>query len=274
MEEGIIVSPQQEIEEFIINEVYPQDSLPVLCVLSGSYGYGLNGEESDRDYIGLHFMSTWECLEHPNYRVTPQVLRNQYKNFQEVPPGTKNTDFSIDSFELWKFTDLLLKGAFVTYELLYMPAMHQLPGSEGLIQVGRQMLTSKIGSSAKGIVLHDWRKNRENRKKTVTAYLRILQAIYFLRELEFEWRADTLIDYVESSGLVVAGKDIISAYQTKELRKTNVTGCELEAAQIELGVLVEEVEKAMVTTRLPDYCPRIVLDQFLQLVKKTRSAMI
>lgn len=277
MKEGIVQLNQQdeEIAEYLINDGYPADVFPISCVLTGSRAYGCHVESSDRDYVGVHLMDTWECLEHPNFRKTPLVIRKQFtKDLEEMKPGTKGGDISLDSFEMWKFIDLLLKGSFVTYEILYMPVIHHDPGSDGLIELCRNGLTNRIGKAAKGNALHDWRKDRKNRKKCVMAYLRLLQAIFYLKEEEFEWKAEALWSYAKPSGLVEAGSEVLSTYMDPQLRKSELTEKELEFVPAEIGGLIDEVDLAMVTTKLPDQCPRRILDEILQRVKRTRSVMI
>lgn len=275
MEEGIVQTSvtEEEIAEYLINSGYPNNVIPVSCVLSGSRSYGIECEGSDYDYIGFHFMDTWECLEHPNFRCSPPVIRKKF-NFalDEVPTGEKGGDISLDSFEVWKFLDLYQKGSFVVYEILYMPVIHQDPGSDHLISLLRTGLTNRIGKAAKGNALHDWRRDRGNRKKTVMAYYRLMQAAFFLREREFEWRMEALMEY--ASKFIEVGGDIIAVYGNPETRKDTLDKDEFEYAPLEISKLVSEVDKAMMITKLPDVCPRKVLDNILQLVKRTRSAMI
>ncbi len=274
MQEGIIESSitDEQVEEFVINDGYPAAVFPISCVLSGSRSYGLHVEGSDRDYIGVHMMDTWECLEHPNFRNMPIVIRRSFnKNFEELH-GTKGADISLDSFELWKFIDLLLKGSFVVYEILYMPAIHTDPGSTNLLELCRLGLTNRIGRAAKGNALHDWRRNRANRKKAVMAYYRLCQAIFFLREMDFEWRADVLFDYMKD--FIKVGHDIVEVYKNPTTRQDSLDKDELIHVPLEIEHLINEVDKAIMVTRLPDQCPRKILDEILERVKRTRSSMI
>lgn len=274
MQEGIIESSitDEQIEEFVINDGYPAVVFPVSCVLSGSRGYDLHTEESDRDYVGIHMMDTWECLEHPNFRSIPLVIRRSFnKNFEELH-GTKEADISLDSFELWKFLDLLLKGSFIVYEILHMPAIHTDPGSEGLLELYRSGLTNRIGKAAKGSALHDWRKHRTNRKKVVMIYYRLCQAIFFLREMDYEWRAETLLEYMQD--FVEVGNNIVGVYKDPVTRQNSLDKDELAYAPLEIECLINEVDKAMIVTQLPDQCPREILDEILERVKRTRSSMI
>lgn len=275
MEEGIVKGSvnEEETAEFLINNGYPNNVIPVAYVLSGSRGYGLNIGKSDYDYVGLHFMDTWECLEHPNYRTSLPVLRKKFDlNLEEIPPGEKGGEISLDSFEAWKFIDLLQKGSFVVYEILYMPPIHLDPGAHYLLELFRAGLTNRIGKAAKGNALHDWRKDRGNRKKAVMAYFRLMQAIFFLREQEFEWRIDSLLEYAEK--FTTVGKGIITTYGNPTTRTQPLTEDELNSAPYEIERLITEADRAMMITKLPDICPRKVLEEILQVVKRTRSAMI
>lgn len=277
MNEGIVQGNKrdEEIAEFLINDGYPADVFPVSCILTGSRAFGINLETSDRDYVGIHLMDTWECLEHPNFRKTPLVIRKQFNSeMEEMKPGTKGGDISLDSFEFWKFIDLLLKGSFVTYEILYMPVIHHDPSSNSLIELCRAGLTNRIGKAAKGNALHDWGKDKRNRKKAVLSYLRLLQALFYLKEEEFEWKAEPLWDYARPAGLVDHATDVLHRYMDPELRRAPLTDEELNFVPGEIGRLIDEVDLAMVTTKLPDQCPRRILDEILQRVKRTRSIMI
>jgi predicted nucleotidyltransferase len=265
-----------EIAEFLVNEGFHHDTLPILCVLSGSRAYGLDIEESDRDYVAVHMMNTWECLEHPDFRQNLQVIRKRFDNdLEELEPGKPGGSTSLDSFELWKFTSLLLKGAFVVHELLYLPSVvHQSIGADTLFDICREGMSAKISRVAKGNVMHDWGKNRRNRKKTVMAYYRLLQAIFMLREEEFEANATALFEYATPAGLVQEGNLIKSVYMNPEARTTQLNDKEAAGAAKELERLIDEVGKAAIATRLPDQFPRKNLEKILQVIKTSRGNFI
>lgn len=281
-EDGVLHNAQEEhISEFLINEGFPIDVIPVTCVLSGSRAYNLALEDSDRDYLGLHLMDTWQCLEHPDFRQKLQVVRkrfqfDQHGELQDVPEGVRGSDVSLDSFEAWKFVTLLLKGSFVTYEIMYLPSvLHRGEfGEHGLVNLCREGMTNKIGRVARGNVMHDWAKRKQDRKKTVMAYYRVLQAIYFLREEEFEWDADRLWDYTKPSGLIFTGHQILESYRDPERRKDDLSEKEIAKVSSEMEKLIDEVDKSMVITRLPDYFPKELLEKILQNIKQARSQMI
>ena len=104
------------------------------------------------------------------------------------------------------------------------------------------------------------------------AYYRLMQAIFFLREGEFEWEIGNLLEYIDDSGIVNAGKVVIGKYAEPEIRTSPVT--EVEEIGTEIHRLIDEVDRAGVMTTLPDQVPREILDAILQRVKKTRSTMI
>jgi predicted nucleotidyltransferase len=274
MEDGIQTSvTEDEIAEFIINDGYPVDIVPISCILAGSRAYGLATTESDRDYVGIHLMDTWECLEHPDYRNDVQVIRRKFtKDLEEVPAGIKGGDISLDSFEMWKFLTLITKGSFVTYEILYMPEIHQDTASGNLIELCRAALNNRIGKAAKGNAFHDWRREKNNRKKTVMAYYRLIQAIHFLREMEFEWRSDVLWDYVKS--IIPVGGEVLKTYMSPETRALPIEEGQLSSVANEVERLVDEVGRAMVITKLPDQSSPTVIQEILQVLVKTRAVMI
>lgn len=273
--EGILAPTEDEaVANFLVDEGYePFDVVPLCCVLSGSRAYGLASYDSDRDYLGIHMMSTWDCLEHPDFRARVQVIRQRFRSdLTEVPAGEKGSDISLDSFETWKFITLYLKGSAVSYELLYLPALHSDPAADSLFTLMRQGVTNRIGKMARGVAMHDWAKNKNNRKKAVMAYYRLMQAVVFLRENEFEWEIGNLLEYMEGSNIVNTGKVIIGKYAEPEMRKSPII--EVEAVGREIHQLIDEVDKAGVTTTLPDQVPKEILEAILQKVKKTRSMMI
>ena len=277
MLEGILQPNQadEEISEFIINTGYPSNTYPVECVLVGSRGYGLNLANSDRDYVGIHFMDTWECLEHPKFRNSPLVLRRQFdESLEEIEPGTKGGSISLDSFEIWKFIELMIKGAPVVYELLHMPYIHQDPSSGELLDTCRSGLSNKIGRAVKGMAYHNWRKRKKDRKKTVITYYRLMQSILYLREEEFEWRAESLVEYTYPSELIPFGQQLFSTYKDPLVRTTQLDDKEVNSAEVEIDRLIEEVDRAMMVTKFPDQYLDKVLNKVLTIVKNTRSRLI
>jgi hypothetical protein len=278
---GIIVLSEEEerLANSLINDGFPHDVLPVLCVLSGSQAYGLANDQSDRDYLGIHFQDTWVCLEHPSFRQDYQVVRKKFvwdgQGLDEVHPGIKQGNVALDSFEIWKFITLLLKGSFVAYELLYLPTiLHKDSGSTGFFQLCRQGVTNKIGKAAKGNALHDWGYNKYNRKKVIMAYYRLSQALYMLHEGEFEWNADVLWEYMASNKQVTYQKPILELYRNQETRVSKLSPEEVELVSKDIFISVNEVEKAMISTRLPDHFSEDILKTILQNIKLTRSKMI
>jgi len=274
MTEGIITAHDEEIADFLINNGYdPFNVSPICCILSGSRAYGLATNKSDRDYLGIHIMDTWDCLEHPDFRPRVQVIRQKFnENFQLIPQGESRGTFSLDSFEIWKFISLFLKGSATSYELLYMPTVHCDPEANNLFQIMKDGITNRIGKMARGVAIHHWAKNKHNRKKAVFAYYRLMQAIMFLREGEFEWNIGSLLDYMEGSNIVNVGKVVIGQYVESAMRGTPII--EIEEVGMEIHRLIDEVDKAGIVTRLPDQVPKPVLEAILEKVKTTRSRLI
>jgi hypothetical protein len=263
------------IAEFLINDVYPDDVIPISCVLTGSRAYGLGTEDSDRDYVGLHLMNTWECLEHPSFRRPLQVIRKRYsKDLEEILPDKPEDGVSLVSFEVWKFISMLLKGSPVVYEILYMPETHSSPEAAKWLELMRCGLTNRLGRAARGIAIHDWGKRRSSRKKAVMAYYRLIQATCFLREEEFEWQAEALWEYARPAGLVEMGTETLNAYLNPASRNTPLSDEDIARTAVEIENLINEVERAMVVTRLPDQCPKKVLEDIRRTVINSRSAMI
>lgn len=274
MDSGIISNQKdEEVADFLINSGYDDlDVVPISCIQTGSRAYGLHSSKSDRDYLGLHIMDTWQCLEHPKFRDNLQVIRRSFdEDFNKVPPGP-TAIMSLDSFELWKATELLLKGAFSIYELVYLPTIHHDTTSEHLISLFREGLTTKIGYAAIGNYKSNWLKKPEVRKKTIMTFYRLLQAIYFLRESEFQWNAQQLWDYLK--GNIPAATATLKLYMQPDTRNIPLTEGEVFFVKKELEGLVRETENAIVASRLPDRIPSAVLDEILYVIKSTRGNLI
>lgn len=274
MEEGILTT-ETEIADFVINSAYPDDVYPISCILTGSRAYGLDVGGSDWDFAGLHVMTTLNCLRHPNLRDKVQVIHKQYNaKLDSMFPGEPGGYVSLDSFEAWKFMSMLQKGSPVVYEILYMPEIHHDTSAGGIMVLMREALTNRIGKAAKGIVYHSWRKRKRSRKRTIHAYYRLLQAIHFLREEEFEWDAEALWQYASPHGLVTMGKKIFESYKDVEVRPTPVEEGLVEKISDEIGRLTEEVDRAMVVTTLPDESPPEVIKKIDSVLVQCRSRLI
>ena len=277
--EGIITNIPDELADFVINTAYPSNVYPVSCVLSGSRAYGLNLEDSDYDFIGIHLMDTWNCLQHPDFREKNQVVRRQFnKELEEEHVGTPKSFLSLDSFELWKLIDLVRKGSPVAYEVLYLPEIHHDNSSGNILSLMRGLLTSQIGRAAKGNAYHHWRKQKTNRKKSIMAYYRLLQAIHFLRESgQFEWSAEALWGY--GGELVSHGKDLLKTYMDPDKRCNPIGYCSEEKELVEkisgeIDRLTEEVDRAMIVTKLPDRYPKDLMLEILDTIQKSRARLI
>jgi hypothetical protein len=257
---------EEKAAEFIINEVYQDlDVIPLSCILTGSRAYGLSTDSSDRDHLAVHIMDTWYCLEHPDYRQGLQLISREYVD-------EDGSEVSIQSFEMWKFISLFMKGGFNVYEILYMPEIHHDPGIDGIIAYMREGLTTKIGHSAIGNCVSTWKRAPDNRKKIIMSYYRLLQAILFLREEEFEWEADALWEYGGNS--IPSGQALLKTYMNKETRKDKLSQGEIYFLKIELEMLVGETNKAMMASMLPDKCPKEIRNKILEQTRKMRGNLI
>lgn len=272
----------EKITEHLVKKGYtPFDVKPVLCIQSGSRGYGISVSSSDTDMIAVHLMSTQQCLEHPDWRSTPQMIRKQFTDFSshreepalsELPPGMKDSSVSLDSFEMWKFITLWTKGSPVVYELLWMPPEFIVEEYQPLFSIMRQGISNRIGRTTRGFVLNAWAKKKDNRKKAVIAYHRTLQSLHFLRTNQLIW--DTNILWENAKGIISEHNTVLEKYLEKETRNDNLSQKEQDIASSELANLIGEVEKAMITTKLPDQVPKSFLDEVLTRVRRKRSEMI
>ena len=273
MKQGLISRlDNEEISDFVVDEIYPYQVMPLSCVLSGSRIYGLATEDSDYDYLGIHLCNSWECLEHPNYRQDFQVIRKKYSAELKPTVGEEKSHISLDSFEMWKFIDLIVKGAFTAYELLYLPEIHHAEGIDQLISLCRGCLTTKIAHSVKGMILGTWGKHPNNRKKAIMAYYRLAQVIYLLREGEFEWNVDALFDYLKNANIIL--DEFLAKYKNQETRNKDMLEKEATESIGQISFLLNEVGRALITTSLPKEVPVDILQNLLGILKKTRAQMI
>jgi predicted nucleotidyltransferase len=264
------MSRDKEIAHFLDSDGYsPHDVDPLVMSMTGSRVYGLNTEESDRDFVAVHITTLNNCLEHPDFRENLQVIRKRFDNdLKEIPEGVKGGDISLDSFEIWKFITLWTKGAPVSYEILY----HEPSYCDGqwidIFKLMRDGISNRIGRAARGIAIHDWRKNKNNRKKTVMAYFRLTQALHFLRDGKFEWNAGNLLHFTHP--ITNFSEELFSSYKDKEVRSQPLTDAQTSAAEDDLLALLTEVDKAMIGTKFPDQVPKNNLDLVLKKVKEKR----
>lgn len=263
--------PEYQIDNFIRGvALQGYNVLPCRAILSGSRAYGLHTPDSDWDYLGLHYMRTQDILEHPDFRRNLQVIRQKFdENLVEIPNGVKGGSVSLDSFEMWKFLTIFIKGSTAAYELLHVQPVYSSHVAEPIFEAMRAAATTRMGKAAKGNCLHDWRKHRLDRKKTVMAYYRLIQAIAFLREGKYAWQHRELFDYIKPKGMTVVAEDVIAQYMA-EGRTTPIDEDQVEDISLELDRLVNEVDKSMIVTKLPDRIPRKLLDEILEEIKKIR----
>jgi predicted nucleotidyltransferase len=269
-----LTKQEEVVADFIVDEAYPSDVIPLSCVLSGSRAYGLETPESDHDYIGIHLMNSWECLEHPFFRQDYQVINRRYTtDYKQISTiSEEKTAISLDSFEMWKFVDLIRKGSFQAYEILYLPEIHHAEGINNIILLCRACLTNKISKAVVGMVMNTWGKDKSNRKKTVMAYYRLAQTIYLLKEGEFEWKADTLFDYIKTT-TNLAGT-LLLTYKDSTIRDTPIPEDALPTISHEIVHLMNEIDKAMIETSLPSEVPSDTLQNLLGVLKETRGRLI
>lgn len=245
--------------------------------ITGSQAYGLKGESSDLDLVGIHWMNSDDFLEHPEFQRDLGVIRKLYDlDANEI--FDKKSEISVDSFEWNKFITLWLKGSFVVYELLHFPSLMGAPllgGMKELMTLMRENCPNKIGHAARGNTMHDWAKRRTDRKRCVMAYFRLLQALKFLQTQEFEanihilkmWYGGT---YVPLSGLA----EILANYQNAQTRKSELSKEELILAEAEISELMTQVDRSLISTKLPDRVNKGVLKKVLQDSKLIRMFLI
>jgi hypothetical protein len=254
---------EEELANLVVDELYPQETLPISVILGGSRAYGTNSSTSDYDYYGIHLASTGDLLEYPERRPNHQRIEAAYCiNGTELVPCA-----SLTSYEMWRFLDIIKKGGFVAYEILFLPEIHHIQGSDRLIEKMRLLLTSRIGPDAKGIFKRTWGRDRTDKKKTIMAYYRLHQAIYYLQEEIFEWQAEALF-----SGK--SGEKLYRDYISGGDRLTPLDDLEVVIVTNDLTNLMDEVDRALISTHLLDKPNERVLLDLLRDLKKIRLSFI
>jgi hypothetical protein len=252
-------------------------NLQVLA-LAGSRAYGLlcPNYESDWDFVGIHFMDKDTFLTHPEFQPNTEVIRKQYDmTFVEV--FDRRSEVSVDSFEWWKFITLWLKGSFVTYELLHFKNIitPSIPGLQKLMEFMRDNSSSRIGHAARGNTMHDWSKRRTDRKRCVMAYFRLLQALRFLQCQEFTHNVNALKIWYGQNYVPLTGfSEILAGYQNVNTRKSELSKEELILAEAELSELMTQVDRSLISTKLPDRVEKGVLEKVLEDSKSIRMYLI
>ena len=258
------VLTKQKIASFIPGTVHSIQKY----ILSGSRAYNCHIDQSDYDLVGIHIIHSQECLKHPDFRGDNQVIRYKFDhNFEQI--NGKKSFISLDSFELWKFTTLWLKGAFISYELLYQVSPIEEKLLNNIFFLMQEGVTNRIGKAAKGQILHNWGKDKYNRKITINCYFRALQALKLLHKQIFINDARSLILNTN-----LAGKNIFMTFIDPELRNTQLSNKELVQVNKDFEELSDQLDKAVVFTKLPDQVPKKILENVLQETVKCRLDLL
>lgn len=253
----------------LINISYANNnSVPIVCTLVGSRAYQLDDEQSDSDFIALHLENSEHCLQHPSFKKDCQVIQKTYSlGLIETPK--EQAKISIDSFEFWKFITLITKGSFSVYELLYMPPAYARVDFIPLLDLCRCALTSKIAEAAIGLANKNCcDKNKTTNKKAIMAYFRLLQALIFLRENTFEWKADLVFDYHKQR----AAQDLLLKYKTN--RSTRRLMVDNPDVFIEINEIIKLVQVAQTQSTLPAAPPQDTLLAILDALLNVRITQV
>ena len=245
---------------------------PIHYVNTGSNVYGL-ANRVHKEHAGIHMLETCEYLKHPDYR-QGDILRFSYdKEGNRVSEDDRNKCHSVTSFEIWKFIDLYLQGKIVVYDMLYLsPSYYDYEMRELLIML-RQGITNKIGKEAKAYVMNNWQKDRTDQRKIVMSFYRLLQAIVFLREEEYVSDAKTLWDYPRFQEFPY-GKKVFEKFKNSNFRKTKLSEKEITGTAKELELLIDEINKASILTRLPETTSKDIMLTLISNVVTKRTQLI
>jgi len=250
--------------------------IPMSMILTGSRAYGCATSKSDYDLIGIHLTDTWNCLEHPRYQKTDQVINIALDtDLEYVSQSSESALYSVTSFEVWKFIDIWEKGAFAAHEILFMPTIHHNASIDAIEHLMRQGCSNKIGYAAE----HCNRDFKEgdisprNLKRLIYYVYRVLQALYMLQEEVFEWDIQELWDYGQDL-LVPSTNILLEKYLDRENQVLIVTPTELEEVLANSQELVKELQKMRALTKLPEKCPPDTLNRLLKCLRTMRGSLI
>ena len=237
--------------EFFEKSENAKNIFPVHYVNTGSNVYGLSSRPN-KEHAGIHILNTEQYLMHPSFREEEDILRFSYdKQGNRVSEDSRNKFYGITSFEIWKFMDLYFKGSIVTYDMLYLSpsffSQEMLPLANKL----REGISSKIGKEAKTYAMNNWQKDRTDQRKIVMSFYRLLQAIIFLREEEYVSDAKALWEYNNFSEFTY-GKRVFKKFVNSNFRKEKLSEKEITGTAKELETLIDEINKALIFTRLPE----------------------
>ena len=264
----------KNFSEFILKDSNFSNLYPINYALTGSSAYGLP-TNSTKEYVGIHLMNTSDYLQHPDFKTELDTIRLCYdSNYNLVSENSKNKSFSVTSFEMWKFISLYLKGSIVAYDILYLSSVFNSPEMIDVLNKLRQGINNRIGMSAKTYALNNWKKDRTDQRKITMSFYRILQAITFLRKEEY---VSDITDLWNDSKFnkFVYGKKVFLKYQNYDfkknrlLEKPRLSEKEVTGTSRELEELIDEINKASIATRLPDFTSKDILtDIFKSIIKK------
>ncbi len=259
--------------KFLCNTKEFDSICPVHYVNTGSNVYGLSNR-IHKEHAGIHMLDTCEYLKHPDYRIQGDILRFSYnKTGHRVLEDNKEKSYSVTSFEIWKFIDLYLKGSIVTYDMLYLSPTYYNSEMLELLNMLREGITNKIGKEAKTYAMNNWQKDRTDQRKIVMSFYRLLQAIIFLREEDYVSDADTLWEYPRFSSFA-NGKKVFEKFKQTNFRKTRLSEKEITGTAKELEQLIDEINKASISTRLPEATPKDILLTIMDNIVTKRMQLI
>jgi len=246
---------------------------PISYVRTGSNVYGLSSK-INQEFAGIHIMDTMNYLKHPDFREKEDILRvSLSKNNKLTTEDHKNKFYGITSFEIWKFISLYLNGSIVTYDILYLSPEYINPQCEQIMNTLRSGITNKIGISAKTYVMNNWQKDRTDQRKIIMSFYRLLQAITFLREEEYIINAKTLWEEYPQFKKYEYGYRVFSKFVDRDFEKTKLTEKEITGTAKELEMLIDEINKAFIGTRLPDTTPKKLLDYVMKDIVEKRMQL-
>ena len=247
---------------------------PVSYVTTGSNIYGLS-DKPNQEFAGIHLMPTENYLQHPDFREDQEILRFSLdKNYKLIKENAKNKSFGITSFEMWKFLSLYLGGSIVTYDMLYMSPIFIDPEFEEIMNLFRSGISSKIGNSAKTYVMNNWQKDRTDQRKIVMSFYRLLQSIIFLKEEEYVTNVNALWEEYPQFKKYENGKQVFLKFKNSDYIKSKLSEQEITGTARELGELIDEVNKASISTRLPDVVSKNNLTNAMKAIVNKRIQLI
>ena len=247
------------IQNLDIQLLLVEEDVTPLIVSESGWGYwGIDSSFGKKEFLSVHLMDSWECLQHPDFRRNSQYLIKKYlDDFTPIVNTSQEADLSIVSLELWTFMSSFFDQKIEAYDLIYSIPVYIDNMIQPIISEMRKGATNQIGNLGEKLFNDYGKLCSATETETLYVYFRLLQALFFLRTGKFIWDSRQLFD------------DSIVAKQI--LQKDNISP---ETIKKDLAFIIEEINLATKASSLPDKVPAEIQSNLLRIAQNTRSIWV